>query len=130
MGSLFNFSDVLAKNASSSTILEELIKVLHADDNACYEEMEPRLMPPGVAGSRFYDQHAAVMIMLAHDKLHGGMIHIMMTEQRLSERMLWDYMYKALKKAGFKMKSGRLIGLLEDKSDQNGDDVQGASDVE
>lgn len=130
MGSLFNFTDVLAKNATTKNIQDAINDVLKSDDNACYNEMEPRLLPPGIAGSRFYDQAAAVAILLSHDKVHGGIIHTMMVEKRLNERMLWDLMYKALRKAGFKMKSGRLIGLLEDKSDQNGEEAQGVPDIE
>ena len=128
--SMFNLTEVLAKNASTATVQSTITEVLHANDNCCYEEMEPHLMPPGVAGSRFYDQAYAVRILLDHDKIHGGMLHTMMIEKRMRERMVWDYLYKALKKAGFRMKSGRLIGLLEDKSDSNGDDTQGEADID
>ena len=130
MSALFNFDDVLAKNASTASAVDMVIDVLGTNERACYEEMEPRLVSPGIAGSRFFDQAVAVQILLKHDKEHKKTLHVLMHEQNLRERMLWELLSKALKKAGFKMKSGRLVGLLEDKSNENGDDVAGTPDVE
>jgi len=137
MSALFNFDDVLAKNATSATKVDMVIGVLKSAERACYEEMEPRLMPPGIAGSRFFDQSVAVQILLKHDKEHKGSLHVLMHENHLSERMLWELLSKALRKVGFKMKSGRLVGLLEHKEGIGpngeilaGQDTNGTPDVE
>lgn len=135
MSSLYDFDEVLAQNASTKDIRDLIKDVLKAKDskgnkNVCYAEIERRLLPPGIAGSRIFDQANAVRILLDHDKKHGALIHVMMTEKGLSERMLWDYLYKVFKAAGFRMKAGRMVGLIADQGDQPEDDPKSEPDIE
>jgi len=114
--SLFKFSDVEAKKASPATTREIIRLVLKADDDACADEIERFLMPPGVSGSREYDHAYAVGILLKHDDKNGGALALLMESSNLSRRMLWDWLVRVYVSAGFQFKHGRLIGLLEDKS--------------
>lgn len=124
--SLLKFSDVANKNATPATLRAAQLDVLTADDDACATEIEPYLTPPGVKGSREWDHCEAMNILLKHDALHGGRIASIMVSSNLSHRMLWQPLVDVYRKAGFKMSHGRLIGVLEDKSDDsNGNDTDG-----
>ena len=114
--SLYKFSEVEAKKANPATTRELVKVVLKADDDACADEIERFLMPPGVAGSREYDHAYAVAVLLKHDALHGGHIATVMESTGLSRRMLWDELVKVYRGAGFQISHGRLVGLLEDDS--------------
>ena len=82
--------------------------------------MERYLIPPGKSGSREYDHAYAVGVLLKHDALNAGRITEMMESTGMSQRMLWDEIVKVYRGAGFRMAHGRLVGLLEDKSDETG----------
>jgi hypothetical protein len=128
--SLYSFAEVEAKKASPTTI-RELVKNILRNSPACYEEMEPWLMPPGKSGSKAFDQAEVVRILLEHDKESGGQIaSAMVATPSLTRRALWDVLQSVLRVAGFRMKHGRLIGLLEDMSqhEENGD--QGQPDIQ
>ncbi len=130
--SLYKFSEVEAKQASPTTINQIVKDVLRANDDACYTDMEQWLLPPGVSGSRSFDQAYAVETLLTHDAKNGGRIAVIMVSQRLSHRMLWDRLQTVLRGVGFKLSHGRLVGLLEDKSaskDDNGND-SGQPDID
>lgn len=120
--SLWKFSDVEAKKASPATTREIIKEILKADDDACANEIERFLIPPGVAGSREYDHAYAVGVLLKHDAIHGGRIATVMEATGLARRMLWDELVKVYRNVGFQFKHGRLVGLLEDKSNENGND--------
>lgn len=125
--SLFRFSDVEAKKASPQTLREIIKDVIRADDDACWQEMERYLMPPGVAGSREYDHAYAVGVVLKHDALHGGRIATVMESTGLARRMLWDEIVKTCRAVGFRFVRGRLVGVLEDRSNESADDDNGDS---
>ena len=122
--SLYSFIEVEAKKASPSTLREIVKGVLRADDGACYSDMESYLMPPGVSGSRSFDQAYAVKVLMAHDAENKGQIATKMADTpTLNHRALWDILQNVLRSSGFKMRHGRLIGLLEHKKpeeDENG----------
>lgn len=121
--SLWKFSEVEAKKANPATIRECVRDVVKADDDACADEIERFLMPPGVSGSREYDHAYAIGVLLKYDAINGGRIATIMESTGLSRRMLWDHLVSVYRTAGFKFSHGRLVGLLEDKSaDANGDD--------
>ena len=118
--SLWKFSDVEAKKASPATTREIIKETLKASDDACAAEIERYLIPPGVSGSREYDHAYAVGVLLKHDAMNGGRIATVMEATGLSRRMLWDELVKVYRSVGFQFKHGRLVGLLEDKSSDNG----------
>lgn len=115
--SLYRFSDVEAQNPTSPTISDAIKNVLRANNDACYIEMEQYLLPPGVTGSKYFDQANAVRVLLDHDRDGDAALTRMMAETTtLKQRQLWDYLQRVLRNAGFKMKHGRLAGLLEGPS--------------
>ena len=117
--SLYSFIEVEAKTASPSTLRQIVNSVLRADDGACYSEMETYLMPPGVSGSRSFDQAYAVKVLMAHDGKQDGQIATKMVDTpTLNHRAVWDILQNVLRSAGFKMRHGRLIGILEHKKDE------------
>lgn len=127
--SIFKFSEVEAKKASPQTLRQGIKDVIQADNDACWMDMEPYLIPPGVAGSREYDHAYAVDVLLKHDAKHGGRIFLFMESNRMPRRMVWDEVVKVCRQVGFRFHNGRLVGLLEDKSNENGSDNAGADDI-
>lgn len=125
VNSLYNFADVEANNPPAQSIRDTVAAVLRADGGACYAEMEAYLLPPGVSGSKFFDQAYAVSVLMAHDRDGDGQIaKIMANTPTLKHRTLWDILQSVLRGAGFKMKHGRLAGLLENRTDEREDDGQ------
>ena len=123
--SLYRFSDVEAQNPTSPTISVAIKNVLRSNGDSCYIEMEPYLLPPGVTGSKFFDQANAVRVLLEHDRDGDSVLTKMMAETpSLKQRQLWDYLQRVLRQAGFKMKHGRLAGLLEGPIKKEDDDGQ------
>ena len=128
--SLYRFSDVEAQNPTSPTISDAIKAVLRANKDACYIEIEPFLLPPGITGSKFFDQANAVRVLLNHDRDGDAALTRMMAETKsLKDRQLWDYLQRVLRNAGFKMRHGRLAGLLEGPSNEKEDD-DGQPDIE
>jgi len=124
--SLYSFSDVEAKTAKPMVVNQAIKDVLKANGDSCYIDMERYLVPPGVTGSRAFDQAFAVMVLLKHDQKNGSFLKTAMGETpQLTERVLWDRLQAVLRGAGFKVSHGRLVGLLEaPKEDDNGDSGQ------
>ena len=128
--SLYRFSDVEAQNPTSPTISDAIKVVLRADRDACYIEMEQYLLPPGVTGSKFFDQANAVRVLLEYDRDGDAVLTKMMGETpSLKQRQLWDYLQRVLRNAGFKMRHGRLAGLLEAPLNSKEDD-HGQPDID
>lgn len=118
--SLYSFIEVEAKKASPSTLRDIVKGVLRADDGACYSEMESYLMPPGVSGSRSFDQAYAVKVLMKYDAKNEGQIATKMADTpTLNHRALWDILQNVLRSSGFKMRHGRLVGLLEHQKDED-----------
>lgn len=119
--SLYKFHEVEAKTASPSTLRQIVRGILGANDGACYSEMEAYLMPPGVSGSRYFDQAYAVKVLMSHDaELNGQIAARMADTPTLNHRAIWDILQAVLRATGFKMRHGRLIGLLEHKKAEDG----------
>ena len=121
---LFDFGKVEANSPAPTAINDAIAAVLRANDSACYKEMERHLVAPGVTGSRFFDQHSAVCILLKHDtaaktdKRPAGMRRIkkmMDNTPSMTQAYLWSRLCMTLRKAGFNIKHGRLVGLIEKK---------------
>ena len=128
--SLYSFAEVEAKNPSPSTV-RDIVKSILRNYPDCYADMEPWLMPPGKSGSKSFDQAEAVRILLEYDKESGGQIaSTMVNTPSLTRRTLWDVLQSVLRSAGFKLKHGRLVGLLEDMREQEGNDDQGQPDIQ
>lgn len=130
--SLYNFSEVEAKQASPTTLNQIIKDVLRASNGACYSDMERWLLPPGVSGSKAFDQAYAVETVLKHDAMNGGRIAVVMESQGLSRRLLWDRVQSVLRSVGFKISHGRLMGILEDMRDRKDaeNDDSGQPDIE
>jgi hypothetical protein len=127
VNSLYNFGDVEANNPPKQHIRDMVAAVLRADNGACYADMEAYLLPPGVTGSKSFDQAFSVRVLLDHDKDTGGHIaSAMAATPTLKHRTLWDTLQTVLRNSGFKMRHGRLAGLLENRQTEteNGDDGQ------
>ena len=137
---IFKFSEVEAKSATPKTLRESIKMVLKHNDDACAQEILPFLTPPGQNGSREYDHCEAVLILLRHDAAYAvsetsekkGPVAAAMDTNTMSKRMLWDEVVKVYRQVGFRFKSGRLVGLLEDRSkpnaevenEENGDGIE------
>lgn len=128
---LYKISDVVAGRAKPAVINAEILKVLCANNDLCYNEMEKYLVAPDVTGSRFFDQHAAVCVLLKHDtieKVEGvmagdGIITKMMEgNSSVTQAYLWQRLCTVLRQSGFNMKQGRLVGLIEKKPEQSIED--------
>lgn len=117
VNSLYRFSEVEAKTAKPSTVYGIIKDLLKADDDACWVEMETYLRGAANTGSSQFDHAYSVNILLDHDKMHGGHLHVVMTETQLSKREIWDRLNRVVVSGGFKFQNGKLIGLhLEDNS--------------
>lgn len=127
---LTNFSEVEAKKATPETLRQMIKDVLKSEGDKCWREMLPLMLPPGLSGSREYDHAYAVGVLLKHDALIGGRIALFMNTNNMPRRMLWDEIVKVCRQVGFRIHNGRLIGLLEDKSDENGGHDAGSYDSE
>jgi hypothetical protein len=119
---LFPFSDVEANRPTVTTLRENVRQVMKADKDACATAMERFMLPPGPSGSREYDHAYAVDTLLQYDAKHGGYIASVMVATGLSRRMIFDEIVKVYRKAGFKVSHGRIVGLLEDQTAENGND--------
>jgi hypothetical protein len=123
VNSLYNFADVEANNPPQQSVRDVVAAVLRADNGACYADMEIYLMPPGEAGSKYFDQAYAVGVLMQHDRDGDGEIaRIMANTPTLKHRTLWDVLQQVLRGAGFKMRHGRLDGLLEHRPSEEKDD--------
>ena len=126
--SLYSIKDVKERNAKSEDITRIIEEVLMANDGACYVAMERYLIPPGVAGSKFYDQAYAVRVLLDYDAEYEGVLTALRKARGMSERTMWDLLVRSLKKTGFVMKSGRIVGYLEGPAKpEEGEDGNGSS---
>ena len=110
--SLYKFSEVQAKQAKPTVVKAIIEDLLKADDDACYVEMDAYLRGAANTGSVQFDHGHCVRILLEHDKLHGGHMHIAMKEKQMTEIEIWNRLCNVLREAGFKMQHGRLTGLL------------------
>ena len=131
VNSLYSFADVEANNPPQHTIRDTVAGILRADGGACYAEMEAYLLPPGVSGSKFFDQAYAVKVLLKHDREGEGQIaKIMVNTPTLKHRTLWDVLQQVLRTAGFKMRHGRLAGLIENRPDSDEQEDDGQPDID
>lgn len=118
----FSFKNVESSRAKPAVVSEAVRQVLRDDD--FWATIEPYLLPPGICGSKNYDQANVVRDLLEWDEANNnGTI----AGFGLSDRHLWGVIYRELPKAGFLTSHGRIIGLLEDRSetdDNNNSDIE------
>jgi hypothetical protein len=115
-----SFSDVEAANGAPDDLRQLVRGVLVADGDRAFKEARPYLQPPGVEGNTAWDNKAVVDIILRHDKLNGGRVASFMVANSMSKAMLWPVVVKVLRKAGFDMHRGRIVGYLEHTSKNDG----------
>lgn len=103
---VYSWIEASANRARPNKIRPAIEAVLNSDPK-CWEEMEPYLREPGVTGFRFYDQHAAVLVLRKYDELDKKLIEAL----EVTDRELWDHLYAVLGRV-FDMRHGRINGLL------------------
>lgn len=111
--SLYNYGEVKANHAPKQSLNEALDSILKANGGECYTEIEKFLLPPGQTGSKYFDQAYAVSTILVFDKKLSSEIAVIRQETpAVNERVIWDVLQKVLRKGGFKLRHGRIAGLL------------------
>jgi hypothetical protein len=92
-----------------SAVRADVRAALRVDE--LYLKLDDYLQPPGVCGSKAYDQAIAAQIVFDWDKKHNnGRI----ASHGLNHRQLWVHIYAVLGGV-FLTSHGRVIGLLENK---------------
>jgi len=122
-----------ANNEAKPDDFKMVIKqVILRGEGACYREMEQYLRPPGVTGSKAFDQGQAVNVLLKHDWLHAnrdggenvkvGTLRQLMSASKANEREIWDRLVSVMRDIGMRFKHGRLVGakMLEEQPDDDG----------
>lgn len=103
------FAAAEAEVAKPSTLRDAIRSALRND--SLYQEISPYLEPPGVAGSKGYDQGIATQKLYDWDAKHNkGVIKAM----EPCHRKLWLQLYGVLGGV-FQVRGGRVVGLLEHK---------------
>mgnify|MGYP000920825919 FL=1 len=110
-----SFSAVEAATGAPDTLRSYIRAVFKHDEDKAFKEARPHLMPPGVEGNTAWDHKAVVDILLKHDTKCGNSIAAYMVSNNLSKAMLWPEVVKVLRKAGFEMSRGRVVGVIEHK---------------
>jgi hypothetical protein len=103
-----NFGNALASVASPKVISEVLRDLLAHQE--LWTKIEPFSLPPGVCGSKAFDQANIVREIKDYDSKKGNRVAAF----GLSDRVLWNYVYRELQKV-FTCSHGRVLGLLEYK---------------
>ena len=111
---LYKFAEVESRSIKPTAINEAIATTMRKDGGACYAEMERFLIAPGVTGSREFDKCRAVGILLKHDLKDCKVINnAMKTTASFTEQYVWSRLCAVLRRSGFKMKFGRVTGLIE-----------------
>jgi len=118
-----NFGNALASKASP-VVVGELVRIALGNQEL-WASIEPFALPPGVCGSKAFDQANIVRTIKEWDANNGGKINAL----DMSDRILWDYIYREMSKV-FKTSHGRVLGLLENKSQENNDANANSPDIE
>jgi hypothetical protein len=101
----FDIKQIYNNEPRPKKLRDSLVEVCLLD--GVWDEMEKYLVPPGVEGSKAFDQIQSVNVLRKHDK--KGYL------AKYNGRMLWIELSKALPYIGFRMQHGRVVGVLEHK---------------
>lgn len=118
-----NFGNALASVASPKVIADVLRDLLSNQD--LWGKVEPFVLPPGVCGSKSFDQANIVREIKDYDAKKGNRVAAF----GLSDRILWNYIYRELQKV-FQCSHGRVLGLLEDKRGHDNAETGNGGDIE
>ena len=114
----FSFADAGSSHARPARIRELLREIMRNPE--LWESIEPYTLPPGICGSKSYDQANIIRNILEYDQEHNeGQV----AGFGLSDRVLWNHVYAELGKV-FQVSGGRVVGLLEDKSNEQPGEVR------
>mgnify|MGYP000854454379 CR=1 FL=1 len=115
------YSNIKSSRKAPVTLRNYVDLIFQANEDACWNECLPYLSPPGIEGSTSWDQKAVIDIILRHDQLKGNGSHITnyMFNNGMTKVMLWSEVVKVIRKAGFDMRRGRLMGVLEHKPEES-----------
>jgi hypothetical protein len=115
-----NFGNTAASRANPKQIGEEIRSLLCNQD--VWRDIEPYLLPPGICGSRQFDQANVVAKLreaeIQQSKKHG--VPSRLEAFGLTDVELWRYIYREIGKV-LLTKQGRVIGLLEEGAPTNGE---------
>ena len=118
MSNELTFSNVESKKARPADFRHIIGSVFKAENDACWIECRPYLMPPGIDGSAQWDHCEVINIILKHDSIHGGNIATYMVANNISKSALWQPVANCIRRAGFDMQNGRVYGMLEQDESQ------------
>lgn len=126
----FNYAAIRAHQPQPSANIRLAVQWV-MDQEGAYDACEPNLLPPGTTGSISFD-HCVVALNLKNVATQ----HIAEAEKvgrtpnpnalivtGLSEVMIWKYAQIVLRQSGFDIRRGRIVGLLEDRSSEEEQEV-------
>jgi hypothetical protein len=118
MSAFFDINAVEKELPPQSANLKPMIRsVLLADDGRCWAEMEEFVVGKNITGSKQFDQHRAVLILLHHDTKHGSHVAGFLEDNKTaSHKYVWLQMVQVLG-AWLHIHRGVVTGLrIEQKS--------------
>lgn len=121
---LYNIVQVLG-NTHKPLPVKQLIHQVIAGDPACWENIEPYMLPPGKEGSIHFD-HAMVVVALRKADKRGLLVD--KDGVPLTGRDIFIGFSRWAKDHRFQIRHGRIDGVLEDMSaksnaSENGNDL-------
>jgi hypothetical protein len=121
----FNYAAIRANQPHPSANIRQAVQWV-MDLDGTYAACEPSLLPPGTTGSTQFD-HCVVALSIKE----SAKAHIVEAEEGgrapnpnalivvgLTEVMIWKYAQIVLRQSGFDIRRGRIVGLLEDRSEE------------
>jgi len=103
----YDYAKAEASLAKPAVVRDEINRALKAP--GVWTTIEPYVKPPGVTGSKYYDQANAVIAILEWDEEENDGV---IASFGLDDRAIWKYMYKLFATV-FQVSQGRVMGLLE-----------------
>jgi hypothetical protein len=85
------------KAANLKPMIRTVLLAENGGEDTCWDEMEKYTVGKYVTGSKQFDQHQAVLILLEHDEKHGGHIVAFLKENKTaSHKYVWTQMVQVL----------------------------------
>jgi hypothetical protein len=130
MNTKFNYAAIRANQPQPSANIRQAVQWV-IDLDGTYAACEPSLLPPGTTGSTQFDhcivalniKNAAKAHIAEAEKLDRSPNPNALIVAGLSEVLIWKYAQIVLRQSGFDIRRGRIVGLLEDRSDEETSEV-------
>lgn len=127
--SMYIFKEV-DKGKDTAVNLRVHIHNMFRDDEELYSTCERYLMPPGVEGAKSFDQAEVARLVKECSIGYSATRNMKDPLASIPARTVWDLIYSVLRKAGFKMQHGRIMGLLENLKPKDEPVEEGQPDIE